>query len=271
MPNILIEAVKEKLFKKERELREAYERETGHKIGELYFDFVTGDNKERAETGGQLFEYFLYKSLYGIKGHRRFVCNPYLPTKSGTTEVDVILIAATGIYVFECKHYTGNVYGKEEAKEWLYYIGKEKYKFYNPIRQNEGHIQALIQLTGLEREKFHSKVVFPDDITLKVTSTDSLAEVDERSRILMKVKDEIRSGEQILTDDEIEAVYERLQPYVRVPEEVKQEHIEQIKEQAMTCPRCGGKLVERNGKNGTFYGCSNFPKCRFTKNVSADN
>ena len=44
--------------------------------------------------------------------------------------LSVILIAATGIYVFECKHYTGNVYGKEEAKEWLYYIGKEKYKFY---------------------------------------------------------------------------------------------------------------------------------------------
>lgn len=32
------------------------------------------------------------------------------------------------------------------------------------------------------------------------------------------------------------------------------------------CPRCGGNLVKRNGKNGQFWGCSNFPKCRFTKN-----
>ncbi len=30
------------------------------------------------------------------------------------------------------------------------------------------------------------------------------------------------------------------------------------------CPKCGGKLVERNGKFGDFYGCSNFPKCRYT-------
>ncbi|MBP8691706.1 MAG: topoisomerase DNA-binding C4 zinc finger domain-containing protein [Sedimentibacter sp.] len=30
------------------------------------------------------------------------------------------------------------------------------------------------------------------------------------------------------------------------------------------CPRCGGKLVERNGKYGTFFGCTNYPKCMYT-------
>nr|WP_243177638.1 topoisomerase DNA-binding C4 zinc finger domain-containing protein [Clostridium hominis] len=33
------------------------------------------------------------------------------------------------------------------------------------------------------------------------------------------------------------------------------------------CPRCGGSLLQRNGRNGFFIGCSNFPKCRFTKNI----
>ena len=32
------------------------------------------------------------------------------------------------------------------------------------------------------------------------------------------------------------------------------------------CPRCGGKLVEREGKYGAFYGCSNYPKCTFILN-----
>ncbi|WP_286034735.1 DNA topoisomerase 3 [Megamonas hypermegale] len=33
------------------------------------------------------------------------------------------------------------------------------------------------------------------------------------------------------------------------------------------CPRCKrGILVKRNGKNGTFWGCSNFPICRMTCN-----
>ena len=31
------------------------------------------------------------------------------------------------------------------------------------------------------------------------------------------------------------------------------------------CPRCGGTLVKRNGKYGTFMGCSNYPKCRYIK------
>ena len=30
------------------------------------------------------------------------------------------------------------------------------------------------------------------------------------------------------------------------------------------CPKCGGKLVLRKGKYGRFYGCSNYPRCRFT-------
>lgn len=31
----------------------------------------------------------------------------------------------------------------------------------------------------------------------------------------------------------------------------------------LICPSCGGRLVERNGPFGTFWGCSNYPHCRF--------
>ena len=42
---------------------------------------------------------------------------------------------------------------------------------------------------------------------------------------------------------------------------IKREEKE-IKE-IMTCPKCGGKIVEKTTKKGkTFYGCSNFPKCK---------
>jgi hypothetical protein len=33
------------------------------------------------------------------------------------------------------------------------------------------------------------------------------------------------------------------------------------------CPECGGKLVERNGRNGKFFGCSGYPLCRFTRSI----
>lgn len=34
----------------------------------------------------------------------------------------------------------------------------------------------------------------------------------------------------------------------------------------LICPRCKGELVRREGRYGSFYGCSNFPSCRYTRN-----
>lgn len=41
-------------------------------------------------------------------------------------------------------------------------------------------------------------------------------------------------------------------------------------EKRKVCPKCSGELVERTAKRGpnagnAFYGCSNFPKCRYTE------
>lgn len=35
----------------------------------------------------------------------------------------------------------------------------------------------------------------------------------------------------------------------------------------LVCPECGGKLVEKRGRFGTFMGCQNYPECRFTINT----
>ena len=37
------------------------------------------------------------------------------------------------------------------------------------------------------------------------------------------------------------------------------------------CPECGGKLQERQGKRGTFFGCTNYPKCKFIANFEPVN
>ena len=55
---------------------------------------------------------------------------------------------------------------------------------------------------------------------------------------------------------------------------IRKEHVSSIKMKQVdftnaiaggVCPKCSGTLVERKGKNGRFIGCSNYPKCRFTK------
>jgi len=33
------------------------------------------------------------------------------------------------------------------------------------------------------------------------------------------------------------------------------------------CPNCGKKLIMRKGKYGKFIGCSNYSRCKYTKNL----
>ena len=58
----------------------------------------------------------------------------------------------------------------------------------------------------------------------------------------------------------------KLNPIQSNRQHVKEIHKMQKNVEKGICPRCGGKLVLRTGKNGsTFYGCSNYPKCKFIK------
>ena len=42
---------------------------------------------------------------------------------------------------------------------------------------------------------------------------------------------------------------------------------EYVKNPPKLCPKCGGELTRRNGRYGEFYGCLEFPKCRYTEKV----
>lgn len=62
-----------------------------------------------------------------------------------------------------------------------------------------------------------------------------------------------------------------------VPEEVRIENSNiQISEKETQllangrCPNCGCKLVERKSKFGDFWGCSNYPHCRFTASINPE-
>ena len=45
-----------------------------------------------------------------------------------------------------------------------------------------------------------------------------------------------------------------------LPEEEKKQEIAPFK-----CELCGGDMVQRSGRYGSFYACVNYPECKFTK------
>ena len=54
--------------------------------------------------------------------------------------------------------------------------------------------------------------------------------------------------------------------YIRMAKKDDKPNIMPVIQSSGTCPKCGGKLVGRTGKFGIFYGCANYPKCKYTIN-----
>lgn len=183
-------------------------------------------------------EYQIFKQLkfLEVKGCK-FLFNVYLPKDNGeTTEIDVMLIAPKGIIVFESKNYSGWIFGNEKYKNWTQTLPQGKGKsrkehFFNPIMQNNLHIKCLKNIIG-EDYPIHSIIAFSERCTLKdITVYSKDIQVVKRNDIhsaVGKIFNPIENT--IISDDDIQKLYDLLYPYSQVSEETKQEHIQNIKD-----------------------------------------
>ena len=241
---------------------------------------------------GRLGEYYTFKYLFPLKGYKRFLFNCYVPKEAGTdTEIDVIMLHESGIYVFESKNYSGWIFGTENQKQWTQTLpsGRNRSKksyFFNPIMQNKGHIKWLkAYLNEGDEYPFYSYIVFSDRCELKnVTLTSQEHYVVNQYNLLRSVSHNASISGVCLTHQQIDWIYNLLIAQTQVSDEVKKAHVKTIrktyyetsKERSYKteriCPRCGSSLVIRTSKKGVhageqFYGCSNFPSCRYMEKL----
>lgn len=164
-----------------------------------------------------------------------------------------------------------------------------KEHFYNPIMQNSAHVKWLKEIVGTNIP-IYSLIAFSERCTLKdITVESSDVVVINRQHISESVKHMGNRSLQALSKMDISRIQEMLYPYTQITEYEKQQHIDNIKtagykarkketdpivcesstDENSVCPRCGANLVLRTAKKGEhsgeqFYGCSRFPKCRYT-------
>lgn len=60
--------------------------------------------------------------------------------------------------------------------------------------------------------------------------------------------------------------YDNLQTLCHRCNYLKSNHVE-FSTDLKYCSQCGAKLILKKGKNGSFYGCSAYPNCKFTKSL----
>ena len=164
--------------------------------------------------------------------------NIYIPkdNQGKTTEIDTILIDATGIFVIESKNYSGWIFGDEHSDKWvqsIYNKGShynEKYYFYNPIKQNQSHINALSSLLKLPTNNFISYIIFSERCDLKsIPMNLQRFKVFKREALSTVLYHQLTYSPVIFTEEQINKIFTKLFAYANVSEHLRQEHIQNIK------------------------------------------
>ena len=208
-------------------------------------------------------------------------------TDKGTTQIDHIVVSKYGVFAIETKNYRGEIYGDDSREKWTQIIVTEvtyrrkwwktytyvtKNQFYNPVKQSIGHAYRIKSvLKDYKHLPIVPIVVFVGEADITNVNTNHKVIYAER---LLSVIEGYKTT--YLSDEDYQEVIRILKGNnVRetVEDKTHVNNVQSVKRQKQDtidsgiCPQCGGKLKLRNGKFGSFYGCSNYPKCRFTVNI----
>jgi restriction system protein len=197
--------------------------------------------------------------------------NITLQTEHGTTQVDHIVVSKYGIFVIEAKNIDGWIFGDAKSAQWTQSLFGKKFRFQNPLHQNYRHTKALQAFLGIDEAKLISLVMFWGDCEFKTPMPDNV-----RSSGYISF---IKKHEAVLfPDDEVQKIVEAIN-MGKMPKgilksfETRTTHLESLKDRHSSttiCPKCASALILRTLKSGQkagsqFYGCSTFPKCRYTR------
>lgn len=202
--------------------------------------------------------------IFGVVEHRQ-INNLILVDENGKShQIDHIEIRENGIFCIETKNYIGWIFCDENSDKWTQtlYTG-EKHSFYNPIKQNKSHCYQISKVIG-KKYRVNSVVVMANNNADKINSN-SVINLSDLKFYLSHNNDGTH-----LSIEEMDMLYNKL--LAAGSDMTNKEHVQNIRQTQREidnniCPRCGGALVLRKGQNGKFYGCSNYPKCKFTKRI----
>lgn len=84
-----------------------------------------------------------------------------------SVQYDHIVVSIYGIFIIETKNMAGVIRGNPKASMWEQEIDDRKFRMYNPIRQNYGHVVELQRLLGVDHDIF-SVICFIERCELEI-------------------------------------------------------------------------------------------------------
>ena len=221
-------------------------------------------NNHKGKVGEAKVDSKLNSLIFGKVEHRQINNLILIDDMGKSHQIDHIEIRQNGIFCIETKNYIGWIFGSENQDKWTQSLyNGEKHQFVNPLKQNKSHIYHMSQVLG-KKYRINSVVVMVQNNADKIDCS-NVVNLDDLKSYLKNYNDGTN-----YSIEEMDEIYNKL---LTANNQMKnKEHVQNIRQTQAElregiCPRCGGKLVEREGKYGKFFGCSNYPKCRYTKNI----
>lgn len=229
---------------------------------------------DKAERKGKMGEAIVKDILSRLGNEYISVHDVMIQGRGGrTAQIDHVVLSPYGIFVMETKAYNSYVKGYEDAKNWIQFLKNgQRHEFYNPIKQNEGHIKALRTVLNdtADMLPFVSIIVFVGTKGVEVEATKAM--VIRENELLTAIQ---RHAERKLSFEQIHQMADVLQKVNITSETMREQHVTDIQKRGEQvengiCPSCGGSLVERTGQYGVFLGCSGYPRCKFKVSVKRE-
>lgn len=196
-------------------------------MNDIYKQLTNVDIEEQQklwdERGkGYYGEFLVFCELYkNIQGNCKILMNLNIPTiNEKATEIDLVLIHETGVYVFEIKHYKGTIYGDEKNNIWTQYFRTTKNNtFRNPILQNNYHINALKNI--LHEIPLKSIIVFTNQsCNIKVTNHNSNITICKINNLIKILEQTFQNSQIKYSIEEIDSMFNTLSKYSQMQEQI---------------------------------------------------
>ena len=224
----------------------------------------------RAKRLGKRGERSVNFNLHFLSDEYHLFNDVYICFNDKSVQIDHIVVSKYGVFVIETKNIKGWIFGTDTSEYWTKNMYGKKYEFYNPVKQNYSHVKTLQTLLKLSRDKFIPIVVFLPEAILKCKTNEIVIISNKLLKTIRKYKDVI------FTDNEVDRIVMELSSLPCFDKKMRTKHVADIKKdievkkqkiKSGICPKCNGVLIERKGPYGKFWGCSNYPKCKFVQKI----
>lgn len=235
-------------------------------------------NEIQGGLGEQLTKLVAHIDIPGILILHDILIDGY---SENTSQIDLLLIGEKGIYVVEVKMYSeAKIYGDGKKRQWYYYKGGNKYNICSPCLQNRNHIKYLKEFLKDFGDVpcFSVIVMICEDFKISNINENhdnpDTVVVSGLPQLRMALEALAKGKPVALSEEQKQTICDYIKEHQYEGKEKRQEHKERIKAvkekqeadiRSNQCPYCKVPLVLRKGKYGDFYGCSNFPNCKYTQ------